>query len=122
MADQRGAVTEEELDPPSPAPGSPSQPGFATTAIGPADVRDTPRVSSPVATDPDPWVGRVLSNVYRVEGKIGEGGMGAVYAARHVHLHKQYAVKVLSGQVALSAKAGAGNAIERLKQEAIAAS
>jgi serine/threonine-protein kinase len=118
MADQRGAVTEEELDPPIASPIEAStHPGFATTALGPADVRDTPRVTSSAVTEPDAWVGRVLSNVYRVEGKIGEGGMGAVYAARHVHLHKQYAVKVLSSSVAKT-----GNAIERLKQEAIAAS
>jgi serine/threonine-protein kinase len=90
-------------------------PGFATTALGPADVRDTPRV--PTESPTDPWIGRVLSNVYRVEGKIGEGGMGVVYAVRHVHLGKQYAVKVLSAAIAANA-----NAVERLKQEAVAAS
>jgi serine/threonine-protein kinase len=92
-------------------------PGFATTALGPADVRDTPRVPSLVDEEPDPWIGRVLANVYRVEVKIGEGGMGSVYAARHVHLNKQYAVKVLGKQIAESK-----TAVERLKQEAIAAS
>lgn len=66
---------------------------------------------------PRPWIGRVLANVYRIEAKIGEGGMGTVYAARHVHLGKQYAVKVL-----VPAAASNATAIERLKQEAIAAS
>ena len=112
MADQRGALTEEELG----VPESSSHPGYATTALGAGDVRDTPRVPS-LLEEPDPWVGRVLSNVYRVEGKIGEGGMGAVYAARHVHLNKQYAIKVLTGAALKSA-----TAIDRLKQEAIAAS
>ncbi|AKF08093.1 serine/threonine-protein kinase [Sandaracinus amylolyticus] len=94
-------------------------PGFATTALGAGDVRDTPRMPTLVDEERavDPWIGRVLSNVYRVEGKIGEGGMGAVYAVRHVHLGKQYAVKVLSAGVAQNA-----TAVERLKQEAIAAS
>jgi serine/threonine protein kinase len=71
----------------------------------------------PVVVEPDAWVGRVLSNVYRVEQKIGEGGMGAVYLARHIHLQKPYAIKVLTTTVANN-----GQAVERLKQEAIAAS
>ncbi|UJR79298.1 serine/threonine-protein kinase [Sandaracinus amylolyticus] len=102
-----------ELDP------AEGHPGFATTALGAGDVRDTPRMPTLVDEERavDPWIGRVLSNVYRVEGKIGEGGMGAVYAVRHVHLGKQYAVKVLSAGVAQNA-----TAVERLKQEAIAAS
>ena len=96
--------------------------GFATTAFGPIDGRDassTPSGGAPagVSSENDPWLGRVLSNVYRVERKIGEGGMGAVYAARHVHLNKQYAVKVLSSAIAANTVA-----VERLRQEAIAAS
>ena len=74
--------------------------GVSGTAIGPADVRDTPHVkpSFEVVKDPepeavDPWLGRTLSNVYVIEEKIGEGGMGSVYSARHVHLEKLFAVK-----------------------------
>ncbi len=67
--------------------------------------------------DDAPWIGRTLANVYRIEARIGHGGMGTVYAARHVHLGKQYAVKVLIGAAASNT-----TAIERLKQEAIAAS
>jgi eukaryotic-like serine/threonine-protein kinase len=43
----------------------------------------------------DSLVGRVLGGTYRVERKIGEGGMGAVFAARNVRTGKPYAVKVL---------------------------
>ncbi|GAB4197065.1 MAG: hypothetical protein OHK0013_04830 [Sandaracinaceae bacterium] len=67
--------------------------------------------------DIDPWIGRTLANVYRVEAKIGEGGMGAVYRATHVHLGKQVAIKVLTDAIAQKR-----DAVERLRQEAIAAS
>ena len=104
-----------------------SQP-FATTAIGPADVRDTPNVKPGFAEpiededdddddEPDPWIGRTLSNLYQLEERIGEGGMGTVYVARHVHLEKRFAVKVLN-----EAAIHKNNAVERLKQEAVAAS
>ncbi|MCZ7678141.1 MAG: protein kinase [Sandaracinaceae bacterium] len=101
---------------------APSGHGFATTALGPADIRDTPHVKPTFPTnedakeEDDPWVGRTLSNVYRVESRIGEGGMGAVYLARHVHLQKGFAVKVLNDIIA-----GKDNAVERLRQEAMAA-
>jgi len=93
------------------------------TALGPADVRDTPHVKQPFpdddddeAEEEDPWIGRTLSNVYEILEKIGEGGMGSVYLARHVHLKKDFAVKVLVDTIAKK-----GNAVERLKQEAMAA-
>ena len=35
---------------------------------------------------------------YELLDKLGEGGMGAVYKARHQHLDKMVAVKVLSHQ------------------------
>ncbi len=43
-------------------------------------------------------VGRVLSH-YRITGKIGEGGMGAVYKAVDVNLGREVAVKVISREV-----------------------
>jgi serine/threonine protein kinase len=96
--------------------------GFATTALGPADVRDTPFSPPPIARSddddgPDPFVGRTLSGLYRVERRIGRGGMGTVYVAEHIHLQKQFAVKVLLPEVAKHA-----TAVERLRQEAVAAS
>jgi len=43
-----------------------------------------------------PLVGTVINNQYRVERKLGEGGMGMVFACRHVRLpHLRFAVKLL---------------------------
>jgi len=112
--------SQQTLDDDDPAPRAAQ--GIAATALGPADVRDTPHVKPAFPTqkeetvEADPWIGRTLSNVYVVESRIGEGGMGAVYLAKHVHLQKSFAVKVLADGVA-----GKDNAVERLRQEAMAA-
>jgi serine/threonine-protein kinase len=47
---------------------------------------------------PDPLVGTTLNGRYYVEKKLGEGGMGAVYAAQHITLEKRVALKVLHGE------------------------
>jgi serine/threonine protein kinase/cytochrome c-type biogenesis protein CcmH/NrfG len=41
-------------------------------------------------------IGRTIANRFRIEKKLGEGGMGAVYKAEHVKMNRPCAIKILS--------------------------
>jgi len=70
----------------------------------------------PAPNNPPPaLVGSHVGN-YVVERKIGQGGMGEVYLARHPDLGREVAVKILGGLLAADA-----TAIGRFRQEAMAA-
>lgn len=64
----------------------------------------------------DPLVGRLLDSKYELVARLGEGGMGAVYRARRLHIGDDVAVKILLKQYVSSA-----GAIERFRREARAA-
>lgn len=55
---------------------------------------------SVAAAPDDPFIGQVLAGRYEVLSKLGEGGMGSVYAARHRTLGRIDAVKVLRPEAA----------------------
>ncbi len=76
-------------------------------------------VSSPTqaAAPPDPYVGAVLAERYRILGRLGEGGMGTVYRAEHVHMRKQVALKLLHGDLGRMEEA-----VRRFEREAQSAS
>jgi serine/threonine-protein kinase len=63
--------------------------------------------------NPGDLTGTVLGGKYRIGRKIGSGGIGVVYAAEHVTLGHEVAVKVLRGAAARD-----GGEIARLRREA----
>src|ERR1700689_2487344 len=58
-------------------------------------------------------VGQVLDGRYRIVKLIGEGGMGEVYAAEHVHIDKKFAIKLLKAEIVSNPEA-----VTRFRQEA----
>ncbi len=64
----------------------------------------------------DPLVGRVVGD-FLIEEKLGEGGMGSVYRAKHLALEREVALKLLSPDLAERHS----HAVERFQREARAA-
>src|SRR6185503_3283350 len=64
----------------------------------------------------DPLLGCVLDGKYRLEEKLGEGGMGTVYRAKHVLIQNDLAVKVLHSSLVADR-----HAVARFQREAMAA-
>ena len=69
--------------------------------------------SMPMPAAAPSLVGEVLDNRYRITRKLGEGGMGEVYAADHVHIEKKFAIKLLRQEIVSNPEA-----VSRFRQEA----
>jgi serine/threonine-protein kinase len=61
-------------------------------------------------------VGDVVADRYRIDAVLGEGGMGVVYRAEHLHLRKVHALKVL-----LPEWSSMPEVVARFEREAVAA-
>jgi serine/threonine protein kinase len=61
-------------------------------------------------------VGRTISGRYQIEKVLGEGGMGIVYAAEHLHIRKRVAVKILHPEMSRLPEV-----VARFEREAMAA-
>jgi serine/threonine-protein kinase len=70
----------------------------------------------PTDDDPRALIGQVIADRYEVEALLGVGGMGSVYRARHVKIHKLVALKTLHAEMLSSP-----DAVARFEREAIAA-
>ncbi|MFO0617090.1 MAG: serine/threonine-protein kinase [Polyangiaceae bacterium] len=97
------------------APAPPhAQPGRAAPAPAAA-----PAAASglPSSKRPDPYLGTTFDGRYQIEKRLGEGGMGVVYSARHTMIGKRVAVKVLRNEYAQDR-----DILDRFVQEARTAS
>lgn len=64
----------------------------------------------------DPLLGQVVQDRYRIERRLGQGGMGAIYLAEHVVIQKKVAIKCLHAGLASNTEI-----IRRFHNEAVAA-
>jgi eukaryotic-like serine/threonine-protein kinase len=89
------------------APPPPAAPAPRTTSPGgrPGEPKPSPAHAS--------LVGQVLDKRYKIERKLGEGGMSFVYLGTDVGTQQQFAIKVLSEALSQDA-----NAMARLRREA----
>lgn len=78
---------------------------------------DGTRTDAEAADVGDPLIGTVVDGRYRIEQRIGEGGMGVVYRAAHVALNKPFALKVIRADQATDP-----NIVQRFLREARTAS
>src|SRR4051794_7282907 len=73
-------------------------------------------VRPPARPGPKALIGTTISDRYRIERLLGEGGMGAVYQAEHTLMRKRMAIKVLHPEMTRLPEV-----VARFEREAMAA-
>jgi serine/threonine protein kinase len=96
------------------APSDPPKIRVQSASDNPSDALELVR---PRENEYDKLIGQTLDGRYHVERKIGEGGMGVVFAARHAVIERPLAIKVLKREAMRDTAT-----IRRFVQEAKAAS
>ena len=97
------------------APSEPQQIRVQSASENPSEALELYR--SPRENEYDKLVGQTLDGRYYVEKKLGEGGMGVVFSARHAVIERPLAIKVLKRDAMRDTAT-----IRRFVQEAKAAS
>ena len=90
-------------------------PGGSSTELPSASSSSS--MSAPADGAEASLVGEVLDGRYKIFKKLGEGGMGEVYAAEHIHIEKKVAIKLLRPEIVSNQEA-----VTRFRQEARSAS
>ncbi len=89
------------------------QPTLAAASAHPAGA--TPEQVGSGTRVRDEWVGREIAGRYKILERLGEGGMGMVFIAEHLHLKKRVAFKVIHPELAVHE-----DLLLRFKREALA--
>lgn len=105
-----GSAHEPEADPSAQSTGS----GDADPALD-SMLRKIAHVSTMSADPPLPRLGQVIGEKYRLDARLGRGGMGVVFRATHLVSHKAVALKWMLRSTT------DGQAHRRLLREALAA-
>jgi serine/threonine protein kinase len=105
---------------PAAAPAAPAAPGAAAPGAPPGAAATAKRNTAPglrgepkPAPAPASLVGQTIDKRYKIERKLGEGGMSFVYLGTDIGTQKQFAIKVLSEALSQDT-----NAMARLRREA----
>ena len=92
--------------------------GMATGKILKTTIKNSPETDAGlrarnISPEPDARVGLVLDSKYQLIERLGQGGMGAVYRAKRMHIGDEVAVKLLSHDLVREQEA-----VERFRREA----
>ena len=101
----------------TPQTGGPGVFRAMSAAENTADALAAFHAGASAVTEYDRLIGQTLDGRYHIERKLGEGGMGVVFAARHAVIERPLAIKVLKREVMRDTAT-----IKRFVQEAKAAS